>query len=383
MELNTSDLAIQIIDSNLYLALSTADKNGNPWTSPLFYCRDEQFNFYFISMPSSQHSKNTTIRPDVSFAIYDAHWKEGQGLGVQGLGKVELLDSKKEINHALNYYQTSFIELDADSIMKSQYRLYVLKPSTFFVTDPESEVDKRVEVKLSKQALPEERPAFLCQIPDWSEIEQFQTKLHDNFLKHIANGNTHDAELLRSFLQRLMEYLHILHSRYEELEAVERRYTFRLFKPGERIKDLQFLFVDKTEAFHEQVYGVISTVATLYKRSIADKQFLTKNKLKNDSNESFLKAVSEFNQDNPELLEAVEVLLQSRNYRSKYVAHPRKFLYSWHTGSRQKANGEPGKTLVYAAIKDNEYKWLEPEIAVPYSELTYNAVMKLISSLLY
>ena len=48
-------LAKDIIKNNIYLTLGTAD--ANPWVAPLFYCVNENYNFYFISQLDSLHTK--------------------------------------------------------------------------------------------------------------------------------------------------------------------------------------------------------------------------------------------------------------------------------------------------------------------------------------
>jgi len=139
--------AKDIIDSNIYLSLATTDKE-KPWIAPLYYCKDGRYNFYFISQPSSVHIKHLDHSNEVAFAIFDSHQPEGQGNGVQGYGKVELLEGDA-ITEGLKYYSTSFIDLKAESLQSpSPYRLYKMTPDKVYILDSEADVDKRIEVFL-------------------------------------------------------------------------------------------------------------------------------------------------------------------------------------------------------------------------------------------
>ena len=44
-------VARAIIDSNLYMTLGTADENGRPWMSPVYYTPERNAEFYWVSSP--------------------------------------------------------------------------------------------------------------------------------------------------------------------------------------------------------------------------------------------------------------------------------------------------------------------------------------------
>lgn len=137
--------AVEILKSNIYLTLATTD-GTTPWASPVFYCLDEDFNFYFISQLDSVHTVNMLKNPKVSFAVFDSHQAEGQGNGVQGSGSVELLEGAG-IVEGLKHYSTTFIEMTPASLADpAPYRLFKLSTDSFFVLDPEAPTDKRVQV---------------------------------------------------------------------------------------------------------------------------------------------------------------------------------------------------------------------------------------------
>jgi hypothetical protein len=75
-------IARAIIDGNRYLTLATADGEGRPWASPVFYAVADYTEFYWISAPEATHSRNIARRPQVSMVIFDSGAPEGTGQAV-------------------------------------------------------------------------------------------------------------------------------------------------------------------------------------------------------------------------------------------------------------------------------------------------------------
>lgn len=137
--------AIEILKSNIYMTLATTD-GKLPWAAPVFYCLDEDFNFYFISQMDSLHTVHILKQPKVAFAVFDSHQAEGQGNGVQGTGIVHLLEGV-DVVEGLKHYSTTFIEMKPEILASpAPYRLFKLETDSFFVLDPEAPTDKRVKV---------------------------------------------------------------------------------------------------------------------------------------------------------------------------------------------------------------------------------------------
>ena len=51
-------IARTIIDSNFCMTLGTADENGRPWVSPVYYAHERYASFYWVSSPEATHSRN-------------------------------------------------------------------------------------------------------------------------------------------------------------------------------------------------------------------------------------------------------------------------------------------------------------------------------------
>jgi len=81
----TSDLATtvrQIIGANRYLTLATADADGRPWATPVWFAADGCTDFIWVSRPGTRHSTNIAGRPEVGIVIFDSTVPIGTGQGV-------------------------------------------------------------------------------------------------------------------------------------------------------------------------------------------------------------------------------------------------------------------------------------------------------------
>jgi hypothetical protein len=80
-----SDLGVvarDIIDTNLYMTLGTADGAGRPWVSPVYYAPAAYKEFFWVSSPEARHSRNLVTRSEVSIVIFDSRVPPGTGQGV-------------------------------------------------------------------------------------------------------------------------------------------------------------------------------------------------------------------------------------------------------------------------------------------------------------
>lgn len=94
-----------IFDKNIYCTLSTVTDGGRPWASPLFYVRRRN-KIYWWSPQKTVHSQNIAKRPEVFITIFDSRVPEGKGKGIYIEALAEVLEDKKEINMAIDVYNT-------------------------------------------------------------------------------------------------------------------------------------------------------------------------------------------------------------------------------------------------------------------------------------
>jgi nitroimidazol reductase NimA-like FMN-containing flavoprotein (pyridoxamine 5'-phosphate oxidase superfamily) len=83
--------AREIVDGSMYMVLGTADADGRPWVSPVYFAAREYSDFYWVSLPDAQHSRNLAGRPEVSIVVFDSGVPIGTGQGVYMSARAEEL----------------------------------------------------------------------------------------------------------------------------------------------------------------------------------------------------------------------------------------------------------------------------------------------------
>jgi hypothetical protein len=80
-------MAREVIDTNPYLVLGTADDSGFPRVTPVFFGHDGYRDFYWVSRPDAIHSLHVSQRPTVNAVIYDSTVRVGHGRAVYLTGR--------------------------------------------------------------------------------------------------------------------------------------------------------------------------------------------------------------------------------------------------------------------------------------------------------
>lgn len=75
-------MARRVIDGNHYMTLATTDPGGRPRLSPVYYTPARYADFYWVSSPDAQHSRNLAERPETEIAIFDSTAPAGEGEAV-------------------------------------------------------------------------------------------------------------------------------------------------------------------------------------------------------------------------------------------------------------------------------------------------------------
>ena len=99
-DIDPADAARQIIDANQYMVLATADAEGVPWISPVWFAHDVYREFLWISRPHRRHSQNLAVRPAVAITIFDSTQQIGTGHCVTMSATARMLDGPA-LRHAV------------------------------------------------------------------------------------------------------------------------------------------------------------------------------------------------------------------------------------------------------------------------------------------
>jgi pyridoxine/pyridoxamine 5'-phosphate oxidase len=81
--------AREIVDANLYMTLASADGEGEPWASPVWFAHLEYREFIWISRPDARHSRNIAARPQVAIVVFDSTVPEGEATAVYAEARAE------------------------------------------------------------------------------------------------------------------------------------------------------------------------------------------------------------------------------------------------------------------------------------------------------
>ena len=76
-----------LIAANFYLTLGTADPDGRPWISPVYFAPAGDREFYWVSATDARHSRNLAERPEVSLVIFDSTVAPYHGRAVYAVGE--------------------------------------------------------------------------------------------------------------------------------------------------------------------------------------------------------------------------------------------------------------------------------------------------------
>ena len=141
-------VAREIIRSNWYLTLGTADEVGQPWVSPVYYAAEEWGRFHWVSSPEATHSRNLAARPQVSMVIFDSRVPPGAGQGVYMAAMAQEL-SDEELDHGIDVFTRSSQAHGlrawtlGDVTSPAPHRLYRAIVSQHWVLDPGASPNRR------------------------------------------------------------------------------------------------------------------------------------------------------------------------------------------------------------------------------------------------
>ncbi len=96
-----------LLDACNTLVLATVDFNGHPYSTPLYYCSDDELNLYFYSSKESYHSGHLLDEKNVSVGIFNEHDSINALKGLQIKGCATKIKEKFK-NEAKELYLSKF-----------------------------------------------------------------------------------------------------------------------------------------------------------------------------------------------------------------------------------------------------------------------------------
>ena len=68
----TRAAAQALIDRSRYMTIATADADGRPWVSPVWFAHEDYAEFLWVSRPDARHSLNIKARRCVALVVFDS-----------------------------------------------------------------------------------------------------------------------------------------------------------------------------------------------------------------------------------------------------------------------------------------------------------------------
>ncbi len=141
-------IARSIIDANRFMTLATADEQGSPWASPVWYAPVAYREFLWVSSPEARHSGNLAVRPELAVVIFDSH----EAGGWKALYMTAVAEQLTDVDDAITIFsrhgeaQGLRAWTREDVVPPARHRLYRATVSEHFVLDPH---DRRIPVSLA------------------------------------------------------------------------------------------------------------------------------------------------------------------------------------------------------------------------------------------
>ena len=140
----------RIIGATQYMVLATADANGLPWATPVWFASDDGREFYWVSAHEARHSKNIAARHELAITIFDSTQRPGTGEGAY-LSAVGGEVPSAEIDAGIEIYSAASVRAGLAEFSRahveppSRLRLYRATAHERFVLDAG---DRRVNVPM-------------------------------------------------------------------------------------------------------------------------------------------------------------------------------------------------------------------------------------------
>jgi nitroimidazol reductase NimA-like FMN-containing flavoprotein (pyridoxamine 5'-phosphate oxidase superfamily) len=147
-----AEIARRILDTSSYVVLATADANGMPWASPVWFAMHDYAVLYWASFPGARHSQNIAMRPQVGMVVFDSTVPPGTGQGVYTSAGVEQLSDRAAIEQGLAAFSSKSMRQGAEAwglervTGAARLRLYRATILELSILDPDSPFDVRIPV---------------------------------------------------------------------------------------------------------------------------------------------------------------------------------------------------------------------------------------------
>jgi len=145
-------IARKILDGTSYMTLATADAEGRPWASPVWFAQEDYRELFWVSNPRARHSLNLAVRAELAMVVFDSTVVPGEGQAVYLSATAAQVTDPAEIERGIGVFSRVAVragigEWGAKRVTgDARLRLYRAVASEHFVLDKEAVGDVRIPV---------------------------------------------------------------------------------------------------------------------------------------------------------------------------------------------------------------------------------------------
>ncbi|HXS15116.1 MAG TPA: pyridoxamine 5'-phosphate oxidase family protein [Candidatus Saccharimonadales bacterium] len=136
--MNTKKLISDYLESARLMQVATT-KDNQSWTCTVYFAFDDENNLYWISLPTTRHSKELRGNEKVSGTIVLPHGPGDNVRGMQFQGVAKELTEGDEFQHALDVYakRMGMKETRKENILNGTdgHTVYKIHPTLFVLFD--------------------------------------------------------------------------------------------------------------------------------------------------------------------------------------------------------------------------------------------------------
>jgi nitroimidazol reductase NimA-like FMN-containing flavoprotein (pyridoxamine 5'-phosphate oxidase superfamily) len=151
--MDTSAHALDLLARNRYVVLATADEDGSPWATPVWFAPDGLDRILWVSWPGSRHSQLIARRPQVALTVFDSSRPSEEAAAFYAVARAAQCP-EADLDAAVAHYSRRSQEQGLPAFRREEVteparlRLYVADITEAWVLDQDSPVDERAPVPL-------------------------------------------------------------------------------------------------------------------------------------------------------------------------------------------------------------------------------------------
>jgi hypothetical protein len=145
-------IAREILDAIPFVVLATADADGTPWASPVWFAHEGYREIFWVSAPDTRHSRNVAARPRIAMVAFDSTVVPNTGQAVYMSATAEQVQDPGEIERGLAVFSREsvgqgMVEWGPERVTgEARLRLYRARVTGHSILDPDVDIEVRVDV---------------------------------------------------------------------------------------------------------------------------------------------------------------------------------------------------------------------------------------------